>query len=80
MGLAQGQWQRFLLEAPEYPQGIFQGKGIVILAGGPQYLVPAWVNVRMLRKAGKLACDGLPLVANCQAAGLLHPFLQVLRG
>ena len=55
MRLAHGQWQRFLLEAPEYPHGVFHGKGIVILAGGPQYLVPAWVNVRMLRMAGKQA-------------------------
>ena len=53
--VARGQWQRFLLEAPEYPMGVFQGRGIAILAGGPQYLVPAWVNIRMLRAAGGLA-------------------------
>lgn len=34
-----------------YPGG-FQGRGIVICGGGPQYFPPAWVNMRMLRHLG----------------------------
>lgn len=37
---------------PEYPQGQFEGRGVVICAGGPKYFIPAWVCVQMLRKAG----------------------------
>ncbi len=36
-----------------YPGG-FHGRGIVICGGGPQYFLPAWVNIRMLRHLG---CD-----------------------
>ena len=46
MRAAQAQWQHFMLEAPEYPRGVFSGKGIAILGGGPQYMV------HMLRAAG----------------------------
>lgn len=56
---AQAQWQHFMLEAPEYPRGFFSGKGIAILGGGPQYMVPAWVNVHMLRAAGGCASAGM---------------------
>ncbi len=36
---------------PPYPGG-FEGRGIVICGGGPQYFPPAWVNIRMLRHLG----------------------------
>lgn len=50
----QAHWKRFLLEAPEYPGGFFRERGIAILAGGPFYMVPAWVNIKMLRRAGEI--------------------------
>lgn len=50
---AKVQWRQFLLEAPDYPSGHFQGKGVVILAGNLHYMVPAWVNVVSLRRAGR---------------------------
>ena len=53
---AHTQWKQFLLEAPEYPSAQFRGRGIVILAGSLQYMVPAWVNVVSLRRAGDLLC------------------------
>ncbi|KAK9798888.1 hypothetical protein WJX73_001325 [Symbiochloris irregularis] len=49
---AQQQWQLFMATAPSYPEGMFRGKGITILAGGGQYMVPAWVNIHMLRRTG----------------------------
>ena len=49
---AKEQWRRFLLDAPDYPAGQFEGRGVVILAGSLQYMVPAWVNVVSLRRAG----------------------------
>ena len=52
---AQTQWRTFLREAPAFPAGNFEGRGIVILAGGLTYMVPAWVNVHMLRKTGAYA-------------------------
>lgn len=39
--------------APAYPADMFEGRGIVILAGGLTYLVPAWVNIQMLRRTGR---------------------------
>ena len=53
---ARAQWQHFMTEAPDYPRNFFKGRGIAILGGGPQYMVPAWVNVHMLRATGKYAC------------------------
>jgi hypothetical protein len=50
---AQQQWRAFLAEAPAYPQGLFSGRGVAILSGGLQYMVPAWVNLHMLRLTGK---------------------------
>lgn len=50
---AQQQWRAFLAEAPAYPQGLFSGRGVVILSGSLQYMVPAWVNLHMLRLTGK---------------------------
>ena len=52
MARARSQWEAFLEAAPPYPPGMFRGRGIVILAGRLQYLVPAWVNVHLLRKSG----------------------------
>jgi alpha 1,2-mannosyltransferase len=52
---AQTQWRTFLRESPAYPVKGFSGRGIVILAGGLTYMVPAWVNIHMLRKTGFLA-------------------------
>ena len=49
---ARSEWQRFMAAAPAYPERMFSGRGIVILAGGPKYLVPAWVNINMLRRTG----------------------------
>lgn len=43
---------------PELPDGSFQGRGVVICAGGPRMLACAWVCVCMLRR--KLGCD-LPI-------------------
>ena len=53
---AQTQWQTFLRESPAYPGEGFAGRGIVILAGGLTYMVPAWVNVHMLRRTGEIEC------------------------
>ena len=50
---AKEQWQAFMLAAPPYPEGTFHGQGIAILAGGGRYMVPAWVNIHMLRRTGK---------------------------
>ena len=52
---ARTHWQQFMKEAPGYPRTLFKGRGIAILGGGPQYMVPAWVNVHMLRAAGENA-------------------------
>ena len=49
---ARQQWQAFMAAAPAYPVGAFQGQGITILAGGGRYMVPAWVNMHMLRRTG----------------------------
>ena len=49
---AQTQWRTFLRESPAYPLEAFEGRGIVILAGGLTYMVPTWVNIHMLRKTG----------------------------
>ena len=50
---AQLQLGTFMAAAPAYPSGLFEGKGIVIMAGGLTYFPPAWVNIHMLRKAGE---------------------------
>ena len=49
---AQTQWRTFLRESPAYPSEGFAGRGITILAGGLTYMVPAWVNIHMLRRTG----------------------------
>lgn len=50
---AQTQWRTFLRESPAYPTEGFAGRGITILAGGLTYMVPAWVNIHMLRRTGQ---------------------------
>src|SRR4051812_40128294 len=42
---------RFLKGVGDYPESRFDGRGIVICAGGPRYLPCAWVCVNMLRRA-----------------------------
>ncbi len=49
---AQAQLETFQQGAPPYPKTLFKGKGIVIMAGGLTYFVPAWINIHMLRKTG----------------------------
>jgi hypothetical protein len=48
---------------------MFEGRGVVILAGRLQYMVPAWINVHMLRRTGDRALAGccwrLPLTFCC---------------
>lgn len=53
---AQAQLETFQQNAPAYNSSLFQGKGIVIMAGGLTYFVPAWINIHMLRKAGMQRC------------------------
>jgi hypothetical protein len=40
---------KFALSTPPYPDGRFDGRGVVICAGGEKYLRNAWVCVNMLR-------------------------------
>ena len=56
---AQAQLETFQQNAPAYNSSLFQGKGIVIMAGGLTYFVPAWINIHMLRKAGMHGCLSL---------------------
>lgn len=49
---AQQQWRAFMAEAPPYPENDMGGRGIVILSGMLPYMVPAWVNIHMLRLTG----------------------------
>lgn len=49
---ARRQWDAFAEAAPGYPADMFHGRGIVTLAGRLKYLVPAWVNIQMLRRTG----------------------------
>ena len=49
---AQAQLDTFQQGAPPYPNTLFRGKGIVIMAGGLTYFVPTWINIHMLRKTG----------------------------
>ncbi len=32
--------------------GVFHGRGVVMVGGGLRYLVPAWVNLHVLRRTG----------------------------
>jgi len=42
----------YIENIPEYPAERYEGRGVVICAGGPKYFIPAWVCVHMLRKNG----------------------------
>lgn len=70
MQRAQQQWRAFLAEAPAYPESGFSGRGVVILSGSLPYMVPAWVNLHMLRLTGELQnthCFQAPQLAICSA-------------
>ncbi|HEY4111752.1 hypothetical protein [Puia sp.] len=45
------EWQETAQQTEAYPGG-FNGRGIVICAGGIRYFTCAWVNIRMLRHNG----------------------------
>lgn len=47
------EWQAYAEQIPAYPGG-FEGKGIVICAGGLRYFTCAWININLLRKYGCL--------------------------
>lgn len=49
---AQGQWEAFLRAAPEYPDSVLSGRGIVMIGGGLRYSMPAWVAIHMIRRSG----------------------------
>ena len=44
--------EKTLATAPAYPDRRYEGRGIVICGGGPQYLACAWVCLHMLRRTG----------------------------
>ena len=50
--LAQAIAQR---DRPQYPAGRFEGRGIVICAGGPRYFTCAWVLVWLLRQIYRIS-------------------------
>jgi len=50
-GLAE-RWIDDELPKLTYPENVFSGRGVVIVAGGTKYLIPAWVCVRALRYVG----------------------------
>lgn len=45
------EWSSFLKTLPDYPEGRFSGRGIIVVAGG-RYLEPALVMIKMLRNLG----------------------------
>jgi len=44
--------EQFISRISAYPQSKFQGRGIVMCAGGPRYFACAWVCIKMLRRLG----------------------------
>ena len=68
---AQTQLEVFQKNAPAYTSSLFSGKGIVIMAGGLTYFVPAWINIHMLRKTGRFAGQ------LCKGAGTTFALLTV---
>jgi ADP-heptose:LPS heptosyltransferase len=42
----------FIRSIPSFPEGRFNGRGIVICGGGSRYFTNAWVCIHMLRHAG----------------------------
>lgn len=51
-GSARSIADRYVDKIGPYPQGRYQGRGIVICGGGEKYLPCAWVCIRMLRRLG----------------------------
>ncbi len=49
--------EAFLAEIPDYPEGRYRGRGVIIAGGGERYFPSLYVSVRALRHAG---C-GLPI-------------------
>jgi len=45
------EWEAFVALVPKYPEGLFNGRGIVIPAGG-KYMALALVTIRVLREKG----------------------------
>lgn len=45
------EWMSFASAVPEYPAGKYDGRGIIVVAGG-RYLEPAVVQIEMLRNSG----------------------------
>jgi len=45
------EWDKFVSNAPKYPEGLFHGKGIVLPAGG-KYMTLALVSIKVLRTNG----------------------------
>ncbi len=43
---------KYVASPPPYPDGRFEGRGVVICGGGKKYLPSAWVAIRMLRHLG----------------------------
>jgi hypothetical protein len=67
-----------LANPPTYPEGRFEGRGIVICAGGPRYFTCAYVLVHILRNA--LGCT-LPVQIWHLGASELSPAMRsLLRG
>lgn len=79
-------WQEVLAADVRYPQGRFDGRGIVFCAGGERLFVNLWVNLCLLRRV--LKCD-MPVEVwhfgseelSPSMAALLRPFnIQVMDG
>lgn len=62
----------FIATIPAYPQGRFNGRGIVICGGGEKYLPSAWVCIHMLRE---LKCE-LPIELWQLFQGEVQPEVQ----
>ena len=80
---AQTQWRTFLRESPGYPLEAFAGRGIAILAGGLTYMVPAWVNIHMLRRTGEppfisFFLSSLPCTCALSVVSCLHQLCNQL--
>lgn len=69
---------KFLVNMPPFPRGSFNGRGIVICAGGEQYFTCAWICIKRLRRIGcTLPIEVWHLGAsewNAEMAELLEPF------
>lgn len=72
---AQAQLETFQQGAPPYPKTLFKGKGIVLMAGGLTYFVPAWINIHMLRKTGMPQVYHCMLCLMCQTKSSAGPWI-----